>query len=72
MGLSVAQAGASPYEVKVDRPYYMQGKNIRVSIESSGDNIKGYLIQAETSKRKLGDWNVCSGSRKWEAPALWQ
>ncbi|CAB4003849.1 Hypothetical predicted protein [Paramuricea clavata] len=43
---AVAQAGASPYKVKVNRPYYMPGENIRVSIESSDDNIKGYLIQA--------------------------
>ena len=43
---AVAQAGASPYEVKVKRPYYMPGENVTVSIESSGDNIKGYLIQA--------------------------
>ncbi|CAB3996300.1 Hypothetical predicted protein [Paramuricea clavata] len=42
----VAQAGASPYEVKVNRSYYMPGETVRVSIESSGDNIKGYLIQA--------------------------
>ena len=43
---TVAQAGASPYEIKVNRSYYMPGENVRVSIESSGDNIKGYLIQA--------------------------
>jgi hypothetical protein len=43
---AVAQAGASPYEVKVNWPYYMPGENVRVSIESSSDNIKGYLIQA--------------------------
>ena len=43
---AAAQAGASPYEIKVNRPYYMPGENVRVSIESSSDNIKGYLIQA--------------------------
>ena len=43
---TVAQAGASPYEIKVNRSYYMPGENVRVSIESSSDNIKGYLIQA--------------------------
>jgi hypothetical protein len=43
---SVAQTAASPYEIKVNRTYYMPGENVRVSIESLGDNIKGYLIQA--------------------------
>ena len=41
-----AQTGASPYEIKVKKPYYMPMENVKVSIESSSDNIKGYLIQA--------------------------
>ena len=41
-----AQTGASPYEIKVAKPYYMPGENVTVSIESSTDNIKGFLIQA--------------------------
>ena len=41
-----AQSGSSPYTVKTEKPYYMLGENVNVSIESSGDDIKGYLIQA--------------------------
>ena len=41
-----AQSGSSPYTVKTEKPYYMPGENVNVSIESSGDDIKGYLIQA--------------------------
>ena len=45
------QTGASPYEIKVTKKYYVPGENVRVSIESSSDNIKGYLIQA----RRVGE-----------------
>jgi hypothetical protein len=45
------QGGASPYEIKVAQSYYVAGQNVTVSIESSTDNIKGYLIQA----RKVGE-----------------
>jgi hypothetical protein len=45
------QTGKSPYYVIVPRPYYVPGHNVRVSIESCSDNIKGYLIQA----REVGD-----------------
>ena len=41
-----AQSGTSPYLVKTEKPYYMPGENVKVSIESSSDDIKGYLIQA--------------------------
>ena len=41
-----AQSGTSPYSVKTEKPYYMPGENVTVSIESSSDDIKGYLIQA--------------------------
>ena len=41
-----AQNGTSPYTVKTAKPYYMPGENVKVSIESSSDDIKGYLIQA--------------------------
>ena len=43
---SLPQTGASPYKVKTTKMYYLPGKNVRVSIESSGDDIKGYIIQA--------------------------
>ena len=43
---SPPQTGASPYEIKVTKTYYVPGKNVRVSIESSSDNVTGYLIQA--------------------------
>ena len=42
----LAQTGKSPYKIKVMKSYYMPGENVRVSIESSSDDIKGYLIQA--------------------------
>ena len=48
---SPPQTGASPYEIKVTKTYYVPGENVSVSIESSSDNIKGYLIQA----RKVGE-----------------
>ena len=41
-----AQNGTSPYTVKTAKPYYMPGENVIISIESSSDDIKGYLIQA--------------------------
>ena len=41
-----AQSGTSPYSVKTEKPYYMPGENVKISIESSSDDIKGYLIQA--------------------------
>lgn len=41
-----AQNGSSPYIIKTEKLYYMPGENLRVSIESSSDDIKGYLIQA--------------------------
>ena len=41
-----AQNGSSPYTIKTEKPYNMLGENVNVSIESSGDDIKGYLIQA--------------------------
>ena len=40
------QTGPSPYKIKIAKEYYMPGENVRVSIESSSDDIKGYLIQA--------------------------
>ena len=43
---SLPQTGRSPYIIKVTKSYYMPGENVRVTIESSGDDIKGYLIQA--------------------------
>ncbi len=55
----LAQTGASPYEIKVKKPYYMPMEN--VSIESSSDNIKGYLIQA---RQLLSDWNVWNASHR--------
>ena len=48
---SPAQTGASPYEIKVMKSYYTPGQNFSVYIESSSDNIKGFLIQA----RKVGE-----------------
>ena len=45
---SSPQTGASPYEIKVTKTYYVPGENVGVSIESSSDNIKGYLIQARS------------------------
>ncbi|XP_028401648.1 uncharacterized protein LOC114524692 [Dendronephthya gigantea] len=57
-GVSSQPAGTSPYSVKVEKPYYMPGENVRVSIESSSnDTIKGYLIQA----RQVGG-NTAVGS----------
>ena len=41
-----AQSGSSPYTIKTEKPYYMPGENVNVSIESTGGDIKGYLIQA--------------------------
>ena len=41
-----AQNGTSPYSVKTAKPYYVPGENVAISIESSSDDIKGYLIQA--------------------------
>ena len=52
-----SSAETSPYSVKVGKPYYMPGENVRVSIESSSDDIKGFLIQA----RQVGG-NVAVGS----------
>ena len=43
-----AQSGTSPYSVKTEKPYYMLEENVKVSIESSSDDIKGYLIQQDT------------------------
>jgi hypothetical protein len=43
---SPPQDGASPYQIRVDRRFYTPGQNVRVSIVSSGDDIRGYLIQA--------------------------
>ena len=43
---SLPQTGPSPYKIKITKAFYMPGENVRVSIESSSDNIKGYLIQA--------------------------
>ncbi|XP_046852452.1 putative defense protein isoform X1 [Xenia sp. Carnegie-2017] len=43
---AVSQTVASPYQVKVDKAYYMYGKKVNVSIESSNVSIKGFLIQA--------------------------
>ena len=44
---TLAQTGESPYNIKVSEPYYMLGKKVKVSIESSDNSIiKGYLIQA--------------------------
>ncbi|XP_046852451.1 putative defense protein 3 isoform X3 [Xenia sp. Carnegie-2017] len=43
---AVSQTVASPYQVKVDKAYYMYGKKVHVSIESSNVSIKGFLIQA--------------------------
>ena len=57
-GANSQPAETSPYSVKVGKPYYMPGENVRVSIESSSnDTIKGYLIQA----RQVGE-NVSVGS----------
>ena len=42
------QTVASPYQVKVNKTYYMYGKNVHVSIESSTEYIKGFLIQARS------------------------
>lgn len=41
-----AQTGASPYEIQVDKPYYMPGSNVNLYIRSSNEKIKGFLIQA--------------------------
>lgn len=41
-----AQNRTSPYTVKTEKPYYVPGENVKVSIESLSDDIKGYLIQA--------------------------
>ena len=41
-----AQSDTSPYSVKTEKPYYMPGENVKVSIGSSSTDIKGYLIQA--------------------------
>ena len=51
------QTRESPYEIKVMKSYYMPGRNVRVSIESYSDDIKGYLIQA----RQMGA-NVAIGT----------
>jgi hypothetical protein len=64
--------GASPYEMKVNRPYYMPGETVRVSIESSGDNIKGYLIQARQVGGNSATGMFSAAPSKWEAPELWQ
>jgi hypothetical protein len=50
-GYSPQANGASPYDIKVAKSYYVPGQNVRVSIESSSDDIKGFLIQA----RKVGE-----------------
>ena len=43
---ALSQTVASPYQVKVDKAYYMYGKKVHVSIQSSNVSIKGFLIQA--------------------------
>ena len=43
---SPPQTSASPYKIKITKEYYMPGENVRVSIESSSDDIRGYFIQA--------------------------
>ena len=52
-----AQSGSSPYTIKTANPYYVPGENVRVSIESSSDKIKGYLIQAQAWD-KFHDRNI--------------
>ena len=47
----IPQTGASPYDIRVTKSYYVPGENVKVSIKSSSNDIKGYLIQA----RKVGE-----------------
>ncbi|XP_046853600.1 putative defense protein 3 [Xenia sp. Carnegie-2017] len=45
-GLQSQAAANSPYQVRVHKTYYTNDSKINVSIESSSDYIKGFLIQA--------------------------
>ena len=47
----IPRTGASPYDISVTKSYYVPGENVKVSIKSSSDDIKGYLIQA----REVGE-----------------
>ena len=66
-GVALSQTVASPYQVKVDKAYYMYGKKVHVSIESSSLDIKGFLIQARPvgQNSAIGMFSRLPGSTKF-------